>query len=736
MPLGFVRLFKNDMNMTKWKDRYNPILVLCIAVAFCAALYLMQIRVGIEKRNDTVEQALDYQAILMMAQREGCSSDKLLQQFKDAGVTTLIVYDATLERLDREKRISAMPGDVLQKSAAGVHRGDFDAVLSSSSLDPDAVYVTRGNEEEAWNEVKEDLFLRYGEERVKVISQAPEILEVKGDSRLLLEPDYRAKTPMMQAPLGLSVKELREVQQKGFYVAVRPQNYLPYTRKGVDSLFGRIDKANVHVTAYIPCGTDVIGFPKDIAYMGKKLAERNIRLGLLEHVTQLQFANFAGLDELLRAVDNNAVRVLNIDAQENSKLMMPEALRRWALADEERNIRLNYVRLFLKPQNGVDIIDLNLDYMRQITQRVKARGYKTGVAGVFQKPGAPAAVSANGNPGFAGSYDPDRKALLLVALGAWAALALYMGMILPAIKGKKQYILVIAGMLVTAYSLFMGRGLVIRQGLAFLSAVLYPVLSMSVIMALWENIKTDDRPLPGVIFTALWQLALAIALSLIGATLNGSIMGDLRFMLEADIYRGVKLTFIMPVLLTLLLCLRQYRIFSQDSAKPADLLSQLVQICKTRLTLGHFVVLGVLLFVAYIFVGRSGHTGGVPVPAIEIRLRLFLEEVMYARPREKEFMIGHPAFFLAVLAAYRMAPNWCKLALVTGAVIGQGSLVQTFCHMRTPAMMSYIRAADGYLLGSVLGIIAVIAVSALMPYVKETLIKSFMRTNSFNQRLL
>ncbi len=708
------------MSLQNWKERYNPILVLCIAVAFCVALYLMQIRVGIEKRNDTVEQTLDYQAILMMAQREGYSSEKLLRQFKDAGVTTLIVYDATLERLDREKRISAMPGDVLQKSAVGVHRGDFDVILASPALDPDAVYVARGNDEEAWNEVKEDLFLRYGDERVRTISMAPEILEVKGDSRLLLEPDYRAKTPMMQAPLGLSVKELREVKEKGFYIAVRPQNYLPYTQKGVDSLFARIDKAGVQVTTYIPCGTDVIGFPADIEYMGRKLRERNIRLGLLEHVTQLQFAKFAGLDALLRSVDNNAVRVLNIDAQENSKLMMPDALRRWALADEERNIRINYVRLFLKPQNGVDIIDLNLDYMRQITQQVKGRDYKIGVAGVFQKPGDTDA-SANGNPGFAGSYDPDRKALLLVALGAWSALALYMGMILPSCKGTKQYLLVIAGMLITAYSLFMGRGLSIRQGLAFLSAVLYPVLSISVILTLWENIKTDTKSTAGVIFTALWQLALAIALSLIGATLNGSIMGDLRFLLEADIYRGVKLTFIMPVLLTLLLFLRQYSIFQETGKKAADLFSQLVRICKMRLTLGHFVILGILLFVAYIFVGRSGHTGGVPVPAIEIKLRLFLEEVMYARPREKEFMIGHPAFFLAVLAAYRMAPNWCKLALVLGAVIGQGSLVQTFCHMRTPAMMSYIRAADGYLLGSVLGIIAVIAVSVLMPYLKPWL---------------
>jgi hypothetical protein len=251
------------------------------------------------------------------------------------------------------------------------------------------------------------------------------------------------------------------------------------------------------------------------------------------------------------------------------------------------------------------------------------------------------------------------------------------------------------------------------------------VLSVSVILTLWEDITTDDRPTGAVIFTALWQLALAIALSLVGATLNAAIMGDARFILEADIYRGVKLTFVMPVLLMLLLFLRQYSIFQEQGTRPADLFSQLVQICKTRLTLGHFVILGILLFVAYIFVGRSGHTGGVPVPAIEIKLRLFLEQVMYARPREKEFLVGHPAFFLAVLAAYRMAPNWCRLALVLGAVIGQGSLVQTFCHMRTPAMMSYIRAADGYLLGSALGIVAVIAISVLMPYVKP-LLRRFM----------
>jgi cellobiose-specific phosphotransferase system component IIC len=92
---------------------------------------------------------------------------------------------------------------------------------------------------------------------------------------------------------------------------------------------------------------------------------------------------------------------------------------------------------------------------------------------------------------------------------------------------------------------------------------------------------------------------------------------------------------------------------------------------------------------------------------------------MYARPREKEFLIGHPAFYLAVYAAYNKWPKVLQLLLVMAASIGQGSLVQTFCHVRTPVLMSYVRAGDGFVLGAVLGIILLIVVVLLLPYFKK-----------------
>lgn len=125
------------------------------------------------------------------------------------------------------------------------------------------------------------------------------------------------------------------------------------------------------------------------------------------------------------------------------------------------------------------------------------------------------------------------------------------------------------------------------------------------------------------------------------------------------------------------------------------------------------LLFGLGAIAAWIYVGRSGHTAGVPVPAIEIKLRAFLEDAMYARPREKEFLIGHPAFMLAVVAVYRQWPRLLHYLLVVAATIGQGSLVETFAHIRTPIFMSFVRGIDGLLLGAALGILAVFAVQVL-----------------------
>jgi hypothetical protein len=284
---------------------------------------------------------------------------------------------------------------------------------------------------------------------------------------------------------------------------------------------------------------------------------------------------------------------------------------------------------------------------------------------------------------------------------------------------RQQLWLTVIGGMAALVTIYLSRGLLTRQALAFIAAVVFPALSMSVILDVWDRFREKTGSLAALIFNTTWQLALAVLISLAGATFIASVLGDNRFFLEADIYRGVKLTFILPPLLAALLFLRRYDCFGTADGQPLGLAAQLKKLCQIKLSVAHLLVLAVLGIVAIIFVGRSGHSAGVPVPALEIKMRVLLEHLMYARPREKEFLVGHPAFYLAALAVYQKWPRIWQLLLVMAATIGQGSLVQTFCHMRTPVLMSYIRALDGFVLGAVIGIIGMIVVALLLPYARK-----------------
>ncbi|NLY83126.1 MAG: hypothetical protein GX084_00720, partial [Acholeplasmataceae bacterium] len=267
--------------------------------------------------------------------------------------------------------------------------------------------------------------------------------------------------------------------------------------------------------------------------------------------------------------------------------------------------------------------------------------------------------------------------------------------------------------------------LLARQVLARGAATVIPVLSLNYVLNIWDNYHGGAKRLSAVLASATWQLALAVALSLIGASFVGAILGDIRFMLEIDIYKGVKLTFILPILLMFVLCIRRYSLFEGDDENK-NVLMRLESILSRPLTLKVLFAAAVLGFIAWVFIGRSGHTAGVPVPDIEIKLRLFLEEVMYARPREKEFLVGHPAFYLAAFAVYNKFPRLISVAFILGAVIGQGSLVQTFAHMRTPIIMSYVRALDGLALGAAMGICALTVFALFYPYL-ETLKRRYLK---------
>ena len=262
--------------------------------------------------------------------------------------------------------------------------------------------------------------------------------------------------------------------------------------------------------------------------------------------------------------------------------------------------------------------------------------------------------------------------------------------------------------LITGVSLFGNfvASTVTHQMLAFLAAVGFPTLATLRITDMLDSLQ--DVPVVKILANGAISLALCVFFSLCGACLLGAILTDARFLLEMDFYRGVKLTFILPLILVGILYLKKYDMlgFRQclTSGDYWQRIKYLLHECcnwKTLLKIG-FTLL-ILAIVFYVFIGRTGHSWQIPVPEFELNMRYWLEEHMYARPREKEFLIGHIAFFFLVLGYHKNWPRFVCLILAVVAAIGQVSLVETFCHMRSPFAMSVARALGGYVFGTALG---------------------------------
>ncbi len=686
------------------KSRYNPVLVAVILVGLVCALWVNWNRHAIEQRNNSVEMSMEYKDLHKLAALEGLPEEVVLKKFQDAGINSLMVFDTSLKRLGEIGAIKLVTGSELRQ--AKVLGNDTGVFANVKDVKENAVYIAEGNDKVAFEEACEDLQMRYGAERVHQVSSVPPVIEALGSTELLSINAVGEPVGILQAPLGLSSTELRKVAALGFNVIVRPQNFVNVTEEKIDSIFNRIAKSGVEVNAYMPAGAEVVGYPNKIDYMAKKLADR--KLIMQEHYTQLQFAKVDGLVPLAEALNYKAVRTYVIDSLEQKKISVGEGLRRWALTDEERNVRVNYIRPYWLSQNGQDLLSMNLQYVKNITANVKARGFEIGEAGLFE-----AEASAEKN-GYTGPYFPNKIAFVIIGAAVLAGAVVYLAQLVE-LSNTKQIILWGVLTAIMAVVIMAGRGLVMRQALAFGAAVFFPVLSMNVILDIWDKTKTSSVSALKVIFNSTWQLALAVLMSLVGGMYLAAILADSRFLLEIDIYRGVKLTFIMPLVLMTILYVKRYDMLGVMGAGVKVAVSRVNDLLNKPITFKHIALLGVLGIILLYFVARSGHSAGVPVAAIEVKMRLFLEQLMYARPRQKEFMIGHPAFFLAAYAAYYNAPRLLQYALTCGAVIGQASLVQTFCHMRTPVFMSTIRAIDGYAMGAVIGIILVAVLALAMP---------------------
>lgn len=655
--------------------KYNRWLLVLIAVGLAAALSVVFARHRVEENNRTVELAVDYEGLVELAEIEGVPVADVLRQAKQAGIDSLAVYETTLKKLNAAGKLGVTPGsELLRAYQSGGLSAPWRAFVERGAVRAEDVYITQ-RDARAFAETKEDLERRLGAARVQ-------LQEIGGQPTLAIQANYEK---VVKWNLGLSTEELQTVNNAGFYVLARPSNYESVRADDIRAVFARLEGARVSSVVF--AGQEILGYPDCLDETATAMNARGLTLGMIEHPLQLQFFRQEGLVDLARALDFRAARLYTIPKDEQLKMKLHDAVSRWLTTDDERNVRINLLRTFEKPEGGMRLLETNMAYFSSVRKALADKGYSFGKAGTY----AP--------------YYPPRLALVLMTFGATAAGVLYLTLLRP-FAAKWQYLLLAVIGAVLAVPILMGYGNTVRAAVALASANLFPALAVIWQLDQARAMRLDGRtPLYRIAALGFAALLATGALSMAGAAYVGGVLADVEYFLEVHIYRGVKLTFVLPILLVSLAFLRRYALFDDAPDDAGHVVRQLRKVLELPLKVKTFVGFCVVAIGGIVFVGRSGHTAGIPVPGIELKFRAFLEQALYARPRSKELLIGHPAFLLAALALCRKWPTWLFFALVVLATIGQGSAVETFAHIRTPVYMSFMRGLGGLLLGGLLGLL-------------------------------
>lgn len=648
-----------------------------ILIGVMAAGFLAVQRIRVEHNAQTVEMVYDYNNVLDSAVVENRPADEIFALYKDSGITSLAVYDETPEKLVNRNLIKVYTGSELR-----MYHPEAAGIAS------DHILIAKTDNE------KSEAYFQETMAHIKLLFPQSSYRLVTLGNDTFLELETR-RDKFMTMPLGIYRNTVKEAAASGLYVVLRPVN-IPHIQEQDMTLFYDAVNASDKVSAVVFQGKEAYGFRNQLNDVAGFLQEKHIPVVLIEAQSQLGFEKQAGALEIAEKMNYNTVRLYAMSKDELIKLDPAEAASRFYISDIERNIRMNLFPSYKFASEGMTLSETNAKYIRQVTERLQGHGFQVGKASVMEP------------------YFPNRGLRALAVMGAYTLCILCLILLLPVLQ-KYVFPLWLAGLIGIEAVYWLLNPDLLLQLLALGTAVCTPVVIVSGFLN--YCIKRKDTAFQHIGWGKLFLESLMVLwgagiLSLCSASFISALLGDIRFFLEIAFFRGVKVTFVLPLVLITIVYIQKFPFFGKTVTSDRDFVSFVKKFCNIQIKLGLLACLGVISLMGFMFVGRSGNNGA-PVPAFEIALRRMLENLMYARPREKEFLFGHPAVLLSLFALYRKWPQVLHYFLILAVTIGQGSMVETFAHMRSPFILSFIRGLDGLAAGSLSLIAALIGVMIL-----------------------
>ncbi len=427
------------------------------------------------------------------------------------------------------------------------------------------------------------------------------------------------------------------------------------------------DIRNLNIDTVIFSGMSVLGAGNRYAETVKHLNEPSaIRFGSIE------FGKQTGDAALVKRAPYNTIRVHTITSSEMVTATPGANIQRFALAARERNIRLLFVRLFL---DGAEPLQSATSYISGLRNALFRSQFGVGPARPYAQIGNPM---------------PGRIAAGIVIT---AGIALLLDFTFGFLTLRAAPLMLAASVAMVAIVTVAGYMPALKL-IALIGACALPSLGVAILHPAFS--------LPGG--TTLKRLLLVLAVTMLGPLTVVAIHADTLFLVKGDTFLGVKLTLIAPLLVAVLL-----HGLNLTAESPAgfvsvvrDRISMLVDISRYPILIWQVLLGGGVLVALAIMLMRSGNESSVGVSSLELQLRSLLDRILFVRPRFKDLLF-QPFLLLSLVLTGTKWPLQRIAAIL--ASIALASMVNTFCHLHTPLVISALRVGYGVIFGLIVAII-------------------------------
>ena len=448
---------------------------------------------------------------------------------------------------------------------------------------------------------------------------------------------------ILSTPIGYDPEVIATVLDSGLAIVPRLGNYSDeeQTERMIDELLS-IKQPEITKILFSGNAVPFASDPVRLKEFGEQLKEAGY--GLMS----IEFANQEGLNQLAYVNDLNLVRLHSLAVTDDN---IAESAEKVVRATKERNMRAFFVNLTQEEYGKA------LPALQELQSGVNET------------------LPASFVRGESRSFDTYNVPLWQTAMALLGVIAFLTLAAQSVFKSNRLTLIALVGStLVALIYLVTGQSMILK---AF-------ALAVAITAPIWAVLLKKE---PEKKWYLLRSYAQALAISAIGIWLIVVLLNGNQYLLGIDLFRGVSLIYSVPIAFIAI-----YAVWGN-----------IKNLLKLKIPYWHLAVIAVIAVIAFYYITRTGNAG--QVSAIELQARLLMEQILYVRPRTKEFLIGFPLFILALHIA-KSYPKASYFLLIPG-VIGFLSLVNTFTHLHIPLLISLLRSGYSIVFGFIIGLVLI-----------------------------